>query len=289
MGLTDSTMLQNMVRSITGNAVKAVLCIRNPKAVKKENDSEKKDSANELEQAINDINTINSELMKKAEASLSGKSASSTYKDIKGIVEKNSYIALEVQYNPSTLKLSTSAGMQTKYGGDASDLTVQTVPTPAATDLSFDLIFDDCSSQDAFMLEGNAVTNSSFGNMYQAGKSAVVGKYSVQRQMEGLLAMLTLDSARNVIFFWADMSFRGEVTALSTTYTMFNKKGYPVRGNVSMTIRQGDGSEDADEREKIRKYDETYWNKAFDRLFTDDIKEPSTMDKLSNNLFNLKL
>jgi hypothetical protein len=101
--------------------------------------------------------------------------------------------------------------------------------------------------------------------------------------------MLTLDSARNVIFFWADMSFRGEVTALSTTYTMFNKNGYPVRGKVGMTIRQGDSSDDTYDREKIRDYDETYWNNAFDRLFTDDIKGTSTLDKLSNNLLNLKL
>ncbi len=288
MGIMDSKMMQNLGRSITGNAVKAVLCIRSPKVVKKENDPEKKDSVKELEQSITDVNAINSELMKMAEASLNGK-ASATYDDVKGIAEQHNYIALEVQYNPSSLRLSTSAGMQTKYGDDAADLTVQSVPAPAATDLSFELLFDDVSSQDAFMLEGNAITNASVGNAYQAVKSAKVGKYSVQRQMEGLLAMLSLDSARNVIFFWADMSFRGEVTAVSTTYTMFNKNGYPIRGKVGMTIRQGDGSEDADAREKIRKYDESYWNKAFDRVFKDEIPKASTNDMLNNNLVNLKL
>lgn len=288
MGITDSKMMQNLGRSITGNAVKAVLCIRSPKVVKKENDPEKKDSAKELDQSITDVNDINSELMEMAEASLNG-GASSTYEDVKGVAEAHNYIALEVQYNPSSLRLTTSAGMQTKYGDDAADLTVQSVPAPAATDLSFELLFDDVSSQDAFMLEGNAVTNASVGNAYQAVKSAAVGKYSVQRQMEGLLAMLSLDSARNVIFFWADMSFRGEVTAVSTTYTMFNKYGYPVRGKVGMTIRQGDGSEDADAREQIRKYDESYWDKAFDRVFKDDIPAASTNDMLNNNLVNLKL
>lgn len=280
--------MQNLGRSLTGNAVKAVLCVRAPKVVEKENDPEKKDSLKELEKAIKDVNTINDKLMEMAEESLKGRKASSTYSDIKDIVEGNDYIALEVQFNPSTLRLTTSAGMQTKYGEDAADLTVQSVPAPAATDLSFELLFDDVNSQDAFMLADNAITNTSTGNVYQAIKSAAKSKFSVQRQMEGLLALLSLDSARNVIFFWADMSFRGEVTAISNTYTMFNKKGYPVRGKVGMTIRQGDGSEDADEREQIRKYDESYWNKAFDRLFTADIKK-TTVDKLSNNLLNLKL
>ncbi len=283
-----SRMLQNLGRSITGNAVKAVLCIRSPKIVKQENDPEKKDSAKELEQAITDVNAINTDLLEMAQKSLDG-GAASTYDDVKGVAEKHNYIALEVQYNPSSLRLSTSAGMQTKYGDDAADLTVQSVPAPAATDLSFELLFDDVSSQDAFMLEGNAITNASFGNAYQAIKSAKVGKYSVQRQMDGLLAMLSLDSARNVIFFWSDMSFRGEVTAVSVTYTMFNKYGYPVRGKVGMTIRQGDGSEDADSREEIRHYDESYWNKAIDRIFKDEIPKASTNDMLNNNLINLKV
>ncbi len=286
-------MMQNLGRGITGNAVKAVLCIRSPEAAKKENVPDKTRAAEEMEKAIKDVNAVNDSLMKRAEKSLNGKADSATYSDVKAIAEKNRYIALEVQFNPSSLRLSTTAGMQTKYGDDITDLTMQTVPTPAATDLSFELLFDDVNSQDAYMLEGNVATNFSVGNLYQTGKDAVRklsrDKYSVQRQMDGLMAMLSIDSARNVIFFWADMSFRGEVTALSNTYTMFNKDGYPIRGRVGMTIRQGDGSDGADPRESVFKYNEAYWKKAFDRIFSDKIPGSGGGILSNNNLLNLKL
>ncbi len=290
-----SKPMQNLGRSITGNAVKAVLCIREPAQALLENKPNVKNAKEELKKAIEDVNKINESLMEKAKDSLTGRAGSSTYKDIVGIVEgvgtANNYIALEVQFNPSSLRLNTSAGMQTNYGEDNTDQSVQTVRKPAATEMYFELLFDEVSSQDAFMLEGNAITNTSIGNVYQAVKSGIKGKHSVQRQMEGLLAMLTLDSARHVIFFWADMSFRGEVTALSTTYTMFNKKGYPVRGKVGMTIRQGDSSEGADE--ELFDYDEKYWNDAFNRLFKDDPKDSLSLETFNkyanNNLINLKL
>ena len=40
---------------------------------------------------------------------------------------------------------------------------------------------------------------------------------------------------------------RGEMTEVTTKYTMFNKKGYPIRGTVTIQIRQGDGSAEAKE------------------------------------------
>ena len=291
--------MQNLGRSFTGNAVKAVLCIRDPETALKENDHEKKNTAEELKGAIEDVVSLNKELSGMAENSLTGRAGSSTFSDICkalnpagiGDGEKRKYIALEVQFNPSSLRMNTSAGMQTVYGEDSTDPTMQTVRKPAATELYFELLFDEVSSQDAFMLEGNAITNTSVGNVYQAVKSGIKGKHSVQRQMEGLLAMITLDSARHVIFFWADMCFRGEVTALSTTYTMFNKSGYPVRGKVGMTIRQGDSSHGA--TEAMFKYDEDYWKKAFNRLFKDDKDAASGLDTFNkfanNNLVNLKL
>ena len=273
-------IIQNLGRSLTGNAVKAVLCVRS--AAKIEGDS--------LQEAAKDANKINEELMKRALKSLEGKEATATFKDIKGMVSENGYTPVEVQYNPSSLRFSTSAGMQTDYDDSAGDVAVRTVKKPASTELSFELLFDDVNIMDAFMLSDNPITNMSTGNLLQSGKNLynnIKGEgYSVREQMEVMLALLTIQSARQVIFFWGSMSFRGEVTAVSSTFTMFNKKGEPIRGKVGMTIRQGHSS---NKTEEAFRYDEKYWDDAFDRVFTDEIKQPSALESMSNNLLNLKL
>jgi len=299
-GVGQSAALQNIGRSATGNIVKAVLCIRSVKklgdvksnGISKTGEKEnvKFSLSQDLESAITDISALEKDLMKKAEKSLEKGTGSSTFKDIKEDVEKSGYIALEVQYNPSSLRLDTSAGRQLNYSGDAGNTQVQQVVTPASTTLSFELLFDDMNVQDAYMLEGNPVTSMSTGNLLAAGKSALQGKFSVQRQMEGLLSMLSIPQARHAIFFWGDMSFRGEVTSVSTNYTMFNKKGYPVRGTLGMSIRQGDGTDSAGAVDKLFKYEAEHWDKAFDRIFTEKGKKEGIFSQATNNnLLNLKL
>ncbi|MCR5486519.1 MAG: hypothetical protein K6F35_03195 [Lachnospiraceae bacterium] len=292
----DSKAFQNLTSSATGNIVKAVLCIRavsqlgdvRAAGVKEseellEDGSTKKklELSDDLNSAIDSVKKLDEQLMKKAEASLKGK-AVATWSDIKDMAKDQGYIALEVQYNPTTLRLSTVAGRQLNYSGDPSNPQVQQVKMPASTTLSFELLFDDTNVQDAFMLEGNPITSMSTGNVLSAAQSAVQGKFSVQRQMEGLLAMLTIPQAKHVVFFWGDMSFRGEVTEVTTNYTMFNKKGYPIRGTLGMSIRQGEGP--------LFKYENTYWNNAFDRCFDEENGGSSILSQATNNsLVNLKL
>ena len=275
-------IIQNLGRSLTGDAVKAVLCVRSAEKVGEAGES--------LIKAATDANTINEKLMERALKSLEGTETTATFKDIKGMVSQNGYTPVEVQYNPATLRFSTSAGMQTDYDDSAGDVAVRTVKKPASTELSFELLFDDVNIMDAFMLSDNPITNMSTGNLLQSGKNLynnIKGQgYSVREQMEVMLALLTIQSARQVIFFWGSMSFRGEVTAVSSTFTMFNKKGEPIRGKVGMTIRQGHSS---NKTEEAFRYDEKYWDDAFDRVFTDEIKQPSALESMSNNLLNLKL
>ncbi len=295
--------LQNLGRSLLGHAVKAVLCIRAVDSI----------GADEVEQTVQQTNDLNKELMEMAQKSLTPKpppspdvegedsEASSVYKDIKGKAEGKGYIALEVQYNPTTLRLTTSAGMQTDYSGDAGDVAVQTISKPASTELSFELLFDDMNIQDSFMLSDNILTNMSTGALLSQGKDIVNkirvaagdegGKYSVQRQMDGLMGLLTRVSTRQVIFFWGSMSFRGEVTAANSTYTMFNKDGYPVRGKIGMTIRQGAALEAWNQNSPEAKYayEDSYWKAAFDKCWTTDIKEQSMLSRFNNNITNLKL
>ncbi len=294
--LFNSSQMQNLGRSLTGNIVKAVLCIRSVDALdltaEAVGDADSKLSGEERK-AINDVRDLNEKLMKKAEASLSGKAAS-TFKDISSDANSLGYTCLEVQYNPSSIRLDTTAGRQVNYKGDNVDIDVQRYIAPASTTLSCELLFDDVNTMDAFMLSDNPITGASVGNikefaadMFTAAKKK---KFSVQQQMEGLLSLLTISQARHVIFFWGDMCFRGEMTQVTTSYTMFNKKGYPVRGKVGIQIRQGDGTDSASGMEKLFQYNEAHWTKAFDNTFTEKGEGQSTWRKATNNsLLNLNL
>lgn len=287
-------MAQNFGSSLTGNISKAVLCIRKVDSVARPNGADKKNEGiNDLTDAekksIDDVNKVNDELMKKAEKTLK-KSMSASFSDIKNIADKKSYIALEVQYNPTSLRLDTSAGRQMKYEGGAGDVQVKQYVAPASTTLSCELLFDDFNNMDAFMLSDNPLTGATASNIANTVTSMVKGKYSVQRQMEGLLSLLSVPEARHVIFFWGAMSFRGEMTEVSTRYTMFNKKGYPIRGTVGIQIRQGDGNDDVTGVDAAFKYNDSYWHKAFDQTFTANGPGRSAFSKATNNnLLNLKL
>ena len=80
------------------------------------------------------------------------------------------------------------------------------------------------------------------------------------------------------------------MTEVTTKYTMFNKKGYPIRGTVTIQIRQGDGSAEAKDPDKAYRYDDSYWISSFDKTFTPMGAGQSTFSKVTNNNFlNLKL
>ena len=285
----NSSQMQNLGGSVTGNIVKAVLCIRSPDKLEDEAEVAPKELSKKEQAAIESVANLNTALMEKAEASLAGAKASG-FDDLKGSAHDHGYICLEVQYNPNTIRLDTTAGRQVNYRGEHADVDVQKYIAPASTTLSCELLFDDVNNMDAFMIGDNPITGLSVSNVKNAISSAGKGKYSVQTQMEGLLSLLTISQARHVIFFWGDMCFRGEMTQVTTSYTMFNKKGYPVRGKVGIQIRQGDGTADATGLEKLYSYDEKHWQKAFDATFTEDGDSQSDWrDYTNNGLLNLNL
>jgi hypothetical protein len=292
-------MGQNLGQSLTGNISKAILCIRKVEKVTPVKKGDKKEGADDLSPAekktIEDLsgkNGLNAKLMQRAQKTLdNGKTAS--YDDIKTDAGSKNFLAIEVQYNPTSLRLDTTAGRQMSYSGGAGSTQVQQYTPPASTTLSCELLFDDCNTMDAFMLAENPLTGATPSNLIKTGTSIATNMkdgYSVQRQMEGLLSLLTVPEARHVIFYWGAMCFRGEMTEVSTKYTMFNKKGYPIRGTVGIQIRQGDGSAEAVDPDAAYKYDETYWLNSFDKTFTAEGAGASTFSKATNNSFlNLKL
>lgn len=285
-----NSMTENLVNSLTGNVPKAVLCVRNIKKLQQiiENDGAaarlKKERSNMLstyEQAA----ALQKALMDRTQSALAGTLGTEERNQLMGADKE--YLAMEVQYNPSSIQMQTTTGSQLDYcggsmGNMANNMIVQnTVPT--STTMNVQLIFDDVNIFDSFMVNN---VNSPVGSGVQAVKNLVQKEYSVQHQIEGILSLLTMDATRQVVFYWAKMCFRGELTAVQASYTMFNKSGNPVRGIVNLSIRQG---------EQGGVYDQECWENAYDNLFkkSKDGNSGGGASRFSqltnNNILNLNL
>ncbi len=288
---------QNLGRSVIGNNVKCVLCVRavnklDNKADERQKGDEEMGISRKTRSSINDLKALNEKLLKRAEDSLLKGRNAATYNDILSDVEGNGYIALEMQYNPASIRLDTSVGRQLDYSGSADTTQLTTRNADLTTTLSCDLLFDNVNPMDAFMLNDNPLTGFSVNNAANSIISMAKGEnFSVQRQMEGLFSMISMPQARGVIFFWGSMSFRGFVTQIDNEYTMFNKKGAPVRGIVRISIMQ-EGTPQGISQNKVKNYDKEHWNKMFDQTFKTDIGG-GIMGMVSgatnNSLLNLKL
>lgn len=286
-----NTMVQNMVDSLTGNLPKAILCVRDLSQVSSNED---------LKTTAQKAKELQKNLLRSTDEVLNGRMAnrrigSESFRSLtgkNGVMAGSGYLALEVQYNPSSIYLDTQAGKQVQYsGGELGNATnnqlIQMV-YPVTTMMSFQLVFDDMNPRDAFMLENTAIT---LGNAVSATADLVrekKGGYSVQAQLDGLMSLLTQDVTRQVIFYWARMCFRGELTSVNNRYTMFNKDGNPIRGVAELSITQGN--------EARYDYDERYWEESFDRTFEDSYignfqhkTKKALKQTVQNNFLNINL
>lgn len=252
-------IVQNILSSVTGNIPKAILCV-------------KQRGGGSTSETVANADALQKKLLQSTESVLNGLSSSNntaarTFSSITGgpqsALAGSGFLALEVQYNPSSIYMETEAGKQVNYNGgnlgSRSANQIVQIDAPVSTTMRFELIFDDMNPQDAFMLENVAPT---VGNVAsEAGKihKAKAGGYSVQAQIDGLMSLLAREDTRQVIFFWSRMCFRGEVTNVNSRYVMFNKAGNPIRGVVTLTILQGNDAR--------FKYDEQYWDQAFTKAF----------------------
>ena len=286
--------LQNFTGSMTGRNTKAILCIRKVEQNIDQNDNNNVDALGGVKAKVaQNYDQLNQQLLEKAEQSLKGKKVQ-TFDTISEMALNKNYIALEVQYNPTTLRLDTLAGKQMDFKGSAANQELSLYNSSAETVLSMNLLFDDTNNMDAFMLGDNPLLGFTPSNAANVVTSSIRGdEYSVMRQMQGLLALLTIQEAQKVIFFWGNMSFHGILTDVDMQYTMFNKKGNPIRGMISLSIRQDDQRQRNQARDKLYTYDEDYWNNAFDDTFTEPGTGMGTLDKINqftnNSFLNLKL
>ncbi len=188
-----------------------------------------------------------------------------TKEQILAAMDEKAYVAMEVQFNPGKLSMTTAGGRSVDYRsiGDSARRQLTTVDLTAATTLHVQLVFDQVNIQDAFLHEGNLLTNPTVGNLVSQTQSLVVNArdgYSVQDMADGLLSLLVFHQTRQVIFYWSELYFHGLLTDVSVQYTMFNKLGNPIRALCDLTIRQADSDD-------LYKSDNDYWDAAFNAAF----------------------
>lgn len=111
---------------------------------------------------------------------------------------------------------------------------------PASVSLSVNLIFDHVVNQDAFLLDRIPLSLSkAAGDMKKLSGKV----YSVQPEVEGIIAALRNPFTRLVTFQWGDFSFMGALEDVRAEYTMFSPSGRPIRANVTIQIAQDDASD----------------------------------------------
>ncbi len=262
-------VLQEIASSMTGNIAKAILCVRSP--------GSKLTGTN----AWGTASALRSDILNLTDSALRlGSQYSSVTKS--GVLGED-FVALEVQFNPSTIGIFTQGtGETVNYmGGDMGNASVnQMIQSYSECISTFQcqLIFDAVNVSDAFMstdISGSAGSLVSAGmSTWKKGKTGSSG-YSVKTQVDGIMALLTQCVTREVVFIWGKMSFRGELMGVDNTYTMFNKNGDPIRGVVNLSI-----SERARTKEDLE-----YWSEAFDKVFDNSGtgKVATVINSISNN------
>ncbi len=169
----------------------------------------------------------------------------------------DNFFRFEVQYNPATIRLNTSTGTgnksQSKKGvktnstgknenNENNENDKKEAVFGAESTLSFDLIFADCNG--------------------------------VRKKMDSIMSLLSSSFTQQVIFFWSKMVFRGTVTSVSNTYTMFDSSGIPIMGTMNLSISQ--------KTQYAEAYDKTYWDNAVNAYFKSISKKRFSI----NNLFD---
>jgi len=307
MGFWDD--LGGKFKDATGNVAKAYLCVRDVRGKQEDEqdlnnfykDSEEvqksilKEAAKKIspgtdfEEGEDGIGgDVMAEQMLKRGARGDSSSAKGLSFDELADLMSGRYIPVQVQYNPSSIKFTSDLGGRRRInpvetvGQKGDSQLIKNIPKN--TELSCNLIFEKINVNDAF-IQASEGWNASIGNVTSTVGSAVKKlsgssgsePYSVRKEVEGFLSLVSTMYTRDVIFYFGKMCFHGELTSVNATYKMFNKNGDPIHAEVEIKIRQSSQNQ----------YDQSRWVVSFDTLFkekeNDDLPEDaSTWDKVKH-------
>lgn len=281
-------LVSNMASSISGKIDKALLCVKKPAAAKVNTEMNAMFDAvgaampAQMRTAMPMIGGATTNVDLRAKMVAAQKGFLSSFTQMKGVASQEGYHVMEVKYNPSRIRFYSHGGNQMMPGPAGAGANMQVQSTmPAMTTMQVELLFDDMNPQDAFMMEkfSDLSAGAIVSDIAGVVKSVKGEGYTVQHQIEGLIALITQSETRQVVFYWGDMAYAGEVIGIEAKYTMFNPLGHPVRGTVSLTIREGGPDGDSS--------GEKYWNDAYKEL----MKKQGLISKAAGaagNLLNLK-
>jgi len=173
------------------------------------------------------------------------------------------FIPVQVQYNPSSITMNSVGGkiknFQTMGNENLNSMTSTDKQT--STYLSVDLIYEDINVADAFGTSSmNMNVSDAKDTVLSTIKNVANGGYSIKKPVEGLLSLMMEKETRQVIFVWNNMFFHGVMTSVSVDFTMFNKRGMPIKAKVSIQIQQSNTNQSFSS-------DKQYWDSAFDVAF----------------------
>lgn len=147
----------------------------------------------------------------------------------------------KVKFNPSELQLDSSIYAANIGNAIQTDKkSHQNANARPAVTLSMRLYFDEVNLADSFMWEKftSGVSAQSAVNVATAVAGAKGTVWTVQTQVEGLVAALRNLYTRKIYFHWADFTFAGQLQTVMAQYTMFSTSGRPVRAVVNLRLRQ---------------------------------------------------
>lgn len=160
------------------------------------------------------------------------------------VPEKGDEIVL--QFNPSEYAYSKSARYSASGEGDNAD-SVQYMGTREGS-LSLSLQFDT-----------SAISNVASTSREATSVAKKTGQIEKLAQVES-----SLHRPPEVTFIWGDISYKGFVTSVKTTFTLFNRSGTPIRAKLDLTIEKSP-------EEKKKKKDLQSPDRTKTRMLSEDI------------------
>lgn len=151
------------------------------------------------------------------------------------VIARGSGEQIPVQFNPSEYKITEGTKFSEKTRRKKDEPVVDFNGRPLAT-LSVRLYFD-CDE----------IT--SVGGLAAGAVSAITGSGSdkdITKTIDKISSLTVIDGESHqppgVVFAWGSLQFMGYAESVSTTYTMFDNKGKPLRAVVDLTIKGMNGA-----------------------------------------------
>lgn len=188
-------------------------------------------------------------------------------KSLEAALEKGKiqYKKFTVQFNPSSIQITARGGGRypvSNYGSVGSNQAgkIEYRALDPYITVGFTLIFDATNLADAFMEERLTLGATTVAK--NVATAAVGNEYTVRPQVEGFLAALRNEEHRTMIFQWGTLRYTGVLNTVSSSYTMFNTVGNPIRAEVQLGMLMG--SVPKDSVDGISYLD--YWKKRYGEI-----------------------